>query len=161
MNRFITSFGLAVLLLASGCDVGEQFRNVDDYQSIQGRLPSRAVSHFPNTAPKDAKMYGYFMPMQGGSGLHLEIPFEQSEFEQLLTETKEEEYKQSIGVDFDDPDTLLVGETSPQIYTGTEPEIPKPTDIIFTIEDMANSEFHRGITFRTSKQTVVYWTFVD
>jgi hypothetical protein len=105
-------------------------------------------------------MYAYFVPIQGGDGLQLSVTYEKSEFDSLLADTETQGFDSAIGIDMDDPKSILIGKMSPRISLGIgEPETPNPKDKIFTIQN--GPPIDRGLIFRTDKRTVVYWVFRD
>ena len=155
-------FTLLAIVLLAGCssEIGDHYRDIAEYNMVKSRFPSTAVQHFPETAPQNAKMYGYFVPLQGGDGLQLSVVYDQAEFDTLLAEAESNDYDSSIGVDFNNPDTLLNGEMSPHISLGDgEPEIPNPKDRIFRIQN--GPPIDCGLIFRTNKRIVVYWVYLD
>ena len=112
MIRFLPILTLALVAGCSG-EIGDHYRDIADYGKAKSRLPAIAVKHFPSTAPEGSKMYGYFVPMQGGDGLQLSVKYEETEFDTLLAETESQNYESTVGVDMNDPETLLNGEISP------------------------------------------------
>ena len=159
MLRHITILSAAIF---AGCsaEIGSHYRDIADYGKVKSQFPVNAVRHFPETAPEGSEMYGYFVPLQGGDGLQLCVKYEQSEFDTLLATAESKGYDSTIGVDPNDSNTLLDRDMSPRIFLGNgEPELPTPSDRIFTIR--SGPPIDCGLIFRTDKQTVVYWVYLD
>ncbi|MGI9517900.1 MAG: hypothetical protein ACR2NP_12685 [Pirellulaceae bacterium] len=161
--RYACLLVLSLASLLTGCspNVGEKFRDITDYDAVRERLPEASIDHLPDTLPAGSRLYASFVPMQGGSTLDVEVPCAANEFERLLADTVAKNYRETHGVNENDPQSFINGSPSPQILTGNKPEIPTPDDRIFIIEDGNSSDTYRGMTFRTAKHTIVYWTYVD
>ena len=103
---------IPIVAFVTGCsaEIGDHYRDIADYDTVKSRFPASVVKHFPNNAPEGSRMYAYFVPMQGGNGLQLSVNYGQSEFDALLAATEKQDYDSTIGVDMNDPNTLLHGE---------------------------------------------------
>ena len=158
--RFFFPF---LLMLSCGCSgqIGEICRDAAQYKTIKSRMLPAAVKHFPDDVPPTSKMNASSMPLQGGDALHVEVKYDADTFGRLLAETRKKGYEETHGVDDNDPNTYLSGSVSPQICVDGKSEIPKPSDVIFTIENGLENKIQCGLTFRTDRNSVVYWSFVD
>lgn len=160
IHRLILTCLWLVLLIGCSGEIGEHFRDRSDYELVKSRFPTAAVKHFPATAPANSKMYGYFVPLQGGDGLQLCVTYPKSKYDELLAQTEAMGIDSYRGVDPEDPDTFLTGQYHPQILLGEgKPEIPNPQDRIFRIR--TGPPIDCGLIFRTDQQKVIYWVFRD